>query len=62
MEEQLSPQDAKALLEQDRLARAQQCQAAVQAALAQYRCQLVARVVVTEDGRLAARVELAPQE
>ncbi len=58
----MSPDAARAILAVERQTRAQQCWQAVQAALASHRCQLVARVVVTDDGRLAARVEIAAGE
>lgn len=59
---ELTPEEAKAVLEQERQNRANRCAVEVNAALEKYRCTLATPVMVTPDGRLAARVEIVPKE
>jgi arginine repressor len=56
--EELTPDAARQLLTQERIAREQKCQKEIQAVLDKHGCQLVAQPTITQDGRLAARIVL----
>lgn len=60
--EKITPEQAQALLAQERQQRAEACIAEVTAALQQHRCRVVAPISITADGRLVARVEIVAQE
>ena len=55
---ELTAEDARRMLEQERDERLRRCNAAIGQALQEHGCKLVAAAEITEDGRLGARVQL----
>ncbi len=63
MSNAVSIEEARAALAADRQSRAEACREAVSAALEEYRCQLVAVIVPSPDGRSAmAQVQIVAME
>jgi hypothetical protein len=54
--EELTPDAARQLLAQERVARERKCQQEIQTVLDKHGCQLIAQPIITEDGRMAARI------
>lgn len=58
----MSPEELRAAVQAEREARVEACRAAINAALAEHGCALVAPVEVTPDGRLVARPVVVARE
>lgn len=58
MTDDMTVQDAQALLEADRQQRSEQASAAIRAILEQYTCDLVAVPQLTADGRIVADIRV----
>lgn len=57
----MTPEQMKQAIEQDKQERAQACMAAVQAALEEHGCQLVAVPQINAEGRIVAQVQLVAE-
>ncbi len=62
MAETPTPEDTRAALQAERAARVAACQEAIRQALAVQRCALVAQAYIDQQGRIRARVTIAPQD
>ena len=62
MSDKLTPDQARAILDQERTNRALSCRQEITTVLEKYACNLIAIPSITPDGRISAQAQIVPRD
>lgn len=62
MKKSIDTNEAERIVEEAKEQRLRSCSQEIEAALAKYRCQLVAMAQITPDGRIVAMTQIIPRD